>query len=71
MKFLYSFILIAVLFVASTLSAQDKFSKKIKLKGIVVEKVSKQPLEYATISLFNPSTLKVDGGGITNSKGKI
>jgi outer membrane receptor protein involved in Fe transport len=71
MKFLYSIVLVALLFVASTLSAQDKLPKKIKLKGIVVEKVSKQPLEYATISLFNPSTLKVDGGGMTNSKGEF
>jgi outer membrane receptor protein involved in Fe transport len=71
MKFLYSIVLAALLIVASTLSAQDKLPKKIKLKGIVVEKVSKQPLEYATISLFNPSTLTVDGGGMTNSKGEF
>lgn len=71
MKFLYSIVLVALLFVDSTLSAQDKLPKKIKLKGIVIEKVSKQPLEYATISLFNPSTLKIDGGGMTNSKGEF
>jgi outer membrane receptor protein involved in Fe transport len=71
MKFLYSIALVALLFVASTLSAQDKLPKKIKLKGIVTEKVSKQVLEYATISLLNTSTLKVEGGGMTNSKGEF
>jgi outer membrane receptor protein involved in Fe transport len=71
MKFLYSITLVALLLVSTNHFAQDKLPKKIKLKGIVTEKVSKQALEYATISLVNTSTLKVEGGGMTNSKGEF
>lgn len=71
MKFVYSITLVALLYISPNLFAQDKLPKKIKLKGIVVEKVSKQALEYATISLVNRSTLKIEGGGITNNKGEF
>ncbi len=71
MKFVYSIMFIALLYISPNLFAQDKLPKKIKLKGIVVEKVSKQALEYATISLVNTSTLKIEGGGITNNKGEF
>ncbi|MBP6373727.1 MAG: TonB-dependent receptor [Flavobacterium sp.] len=71
MKFVYSITLVALLCISANLFAQDKLPKKIKLKGIVVEKVSKQALEYATISLVNASTLKIEGGGITNNKGEF
>jgi outer membrane receptor protein involved in Fe transport len=71
MKFVYSITLVALLCISPNLFAQDKLPKKIKLKGIVVEKVSKQALEYATISLVNTSTLKIEGGGITNNKGEF
>ena len=71
MKFVYSITLVALLCISPNLFAQDKLPKKIKLKGIVTEKVSKQALEYATISLVNTSTLKIEGGGITNNKGEF
>lgn len=44
---------------------------KIKIKGTVIEKVSKQPLEYATITFVNPKFPKGISGGITNSKGEF
>ena len=44
---------------------------KIKVTGKVFEKVSKQPLEYATISLMAPNDTKVIAGGITNPKGEF
>jgi outer membrane receptor protein involved in Fe transport len=44
---------------------------KIKIKGTVIEKVSKQPLEYATITFVNPKYPKGISGGITNSKGEF
>lgn len=45
--------------------------KKIKITGIIIEKVSKQPLEYATITFFNTKNPKIIGGGITNAKGEF
>ncbi|KAF2333739.1 outer membrane beta-barrel family protein [Flavobacterium daemonense] len=44
---------------------------KVKVTGKVFEKVSKQPLEYATISLMLPNDTKVVAGGITNPKGEF
>jgi hypothetical protein len=46
-------------------------AKKIKITGIVVEKTSKQPLEYATITFANPKNPKAYAGGITNAKGEF
>ncbi|WP_125720139.1 outer membrane beta-barrel family protein [Flavobacterium ustbae] len=44
---------------------------KVKVTGKVFEKVSKQPLEYATISITAPNDTKVVAGGITNPKGEF
>ncbi|URM36733.1 outer membrane beta-barrel family protein [Flavobacterium anhuiense] len=44
---------------------------KVKVTGKVFEKISKQPLEYATISLTAPNDTKVVAGGITNPKGEF
>lgn len=44
---------------------------KIKITGKVIEKVSKQPLEYATITFTNPNSPKSIAGGITNPKGEF
>lgn len=44
---------------------------KVKVTGKVFEKVSKQPLEYATISIMAPNDTKVIAGGITNPKGEF
>ena len=44
---------------------------KVKVTGKVFEKVSRQPLEYATISIMAPNDTKVIAGGITNPKGEF
>jgi len=44
---------------------------KVKVTGKVFEKVSKQPLEYATISITTLNDTKVIAGGITNPKGEF
>ena len=44
---------------------------KIKITGRVVEKISKQPLEYATITFLAPNNPKPIAGGITNPKGEF
>lgn len=44
---------------------------KIKVKGIIIDKISQKPLEYATITLTHTRFPKIIGGGITNSKGEF
>lgn len=46
-------------------------AEKIKITGNVIEKTTKQPLEYATVSFINSKTAKVVAGGITNPKGEF
>jgi outer membrane receptor protein involved in Fe transport len=72
------FIIILVLILTSINNySQNNYSQqrpqvaKIKIKGTVIEKVSKQPLEYATITFVNPKYPKGISGGITNSKGEF
>ena len=52
-------------------SQQGPGGNKVKVSGKVLEKVSKQPLEYATISITAPNDTKVIAGGITNPKGEF
>ena len=64
--------IILLLFLSVSVFAQDKLpSKKIKIKGTVIEKVSKQPLEYSTITLTDTKNPKAISGGITNAKGEF
>jgi outer membrane receptor for ferrienterochelin and colicins len=44
---------------------------KIKVTGKIVDKISNQPLEYATITLKNAKNPKALTGGITNNKGEF
>ncbi|MWB96117.1 TonB-dependent receptor [Flavobacterium sp. GA093] len=44
---------------------------KVKITGKVLEKTTKQPLEYATVSVMLPNETKVITGGITNPKGEF
>jgi outer membrane receptor for ferrienterochelin and colicins len=68
LQLLFAFILLSSFSVFS----QDKPErKKVKITGIVIEKNSKQPLEYATITLINTKNIKVIFGGITNPKGEF
>lgn len=65
---------VTVLFVllSITLFAQKTpDSKKIKIKGTIIEKISKQPLEFVTITLINTKNPKSIIEGITNSKGEF
>ena len=45
--------------------------KKINISGIVNEKITKQPLEYTTLTFTNNKNPKVVFGGITNAKGEF
>jgi outer membrane receptor for ferrienterochelin and colicins len=52
-------------------SQQNSKSPKIKISGTVIEKVSKLPLEYATITFTNATSTKALAGGVTNPKGEF
>ena len=67
-------IALIVLFLSSMLSfgQQSPIVKaKLKITGRVIEKTSRQPLEYATITLRLPNNPKAVTGGITNNKGEF
>jgi outer membrane receptor protein involved in Fe transport len=44
---------------------------RIKISGKVIEKISRQPLEYTTINFLTPNSTKSIAGGITNPKGEF
>ena len=53
--------------------AQDAPPQKerIKITGTVIEKTTKQPLEYATVTFINSKNPKMIAGGITSPKGEF
>lgn len=69
MKKIHYALLFMILITSLNNYAQDGSAKKIKITGKVIEKISKQPLEYATITILNPNNPKAIAGGITDSKG--
>ena len=72
MKKIKSVVLLLLFFATALSFAQQAPSvAKIKISGKVVEKISKQPLEYATITFLLPNNPKPVAGGITNPKGEF
>ena len=70
-KFKLALLLVAI-FTSYINFAQGKPQlTKIKVTGKIVEKISQQPLEYATITSVNPKFPKGKTGGITNAKGEF
>jgi len=69
LKFAITFVLLCTAFL--NFAQTRPLAKKIKITGTVVEKVSQQPLEYATITFINPKNPKSITGGITNTKGEF
>ncbi len=60
------------LFVSLSFFAQGNPNlKKIRITGTIIEKQTKQALEYATITLIEVNNPKNISGGITNSKGEF
>ena len=62
--------LISTLFAQRPQGGPGNFSK-LKLTGIVVDKETQEPLEYATISLINKRFPERIQGGITDAKGNF
>ena len=72
MKKLQIFTFLALFFTTFFAFSQPKADKiKIKITGTIIEKTSKSPLEYATITLINSSNPKLIFGGITDKKGNF
>ncbi|MET0759943.1 MAG: carboxypeptidase-like regulatory domain-containing protein, partial [Flavobacterium sp.] len=69
LKFAITFVLLCTTFLSFAQTRPT--AQKIKITGIVIEKVSKQPLEYATVTFLNPKNPKAIAGGITNAKGEF
>lgn len=69
LKFALIFLLLITSFLSFSQGRPQVF--KIKITGTVIEKVSKHPLEYATITFTNPKVPKAIAGGITNPKGEF
>lgn len=70
MKKLYYLLSALVLLTSITVLGQDKPERaKIPITGKIIEKTSKLPLEYATITLKNSKNPKLIFGGITDNKG--
>ena len=70
---LKSFLTLALFFSFLINFAQQRppLKEKIKITGVVIDKLSKQPLEYATVTLLNSRNPKAITGGITNAKGEF
>ncbi|OYX84382.1 MAG: TonB-dependent receptor [Flavobacteriales bacterium 32-34-25] len=49
----------------------DPPKEKVKISGTVIEKTTKQPLEYATVTITDATNPKIIAGGITNPKGSF
>jgi len=66
-------VLLIFLFSGVSNYAQERpaTQNRVKVTGKVLEKVTKQPLEYATISITAPNETKVIAGVITNPKGEF
>lgn len=63
---------LVLLLTSITIFAQQRPEReKVRVTGTVIEKISKQPLEYATIAFYVPNSPKAIAGGITNSKGEF
>ena len=64
---------LALIFISFSLFGQqpNKSASKIKLTGVVLDKETQQPLEYATISIKDPNKAGFLQGGITDVEGKF
>ncbi|WP_293895434.1 TonB-dependent receptor [Flavobacterium sp.] len=66
----FHYLLSTLLLLSITVFGQEKTERaKIAITGKIIEKTSKLPLEYATITLKNSKNPKLIFGGITNNKG--
>lgn len=63
------FLQAALILFSITMFAQRPDSPKVKVTGNVLERTSRQPLEYATVSFARPGSPRPVAGGITDASG--
>jgi outer membrane receptor protein involved in Fe transport len=63
------FIILLALFFVNFSFAQQSDAKKVKVSGKVFDKITKQPLEYTTITFVEVQNPSAVSGGITDAKG--
>jgi outer membrane receptor protein involved in Fe transport len=66
-----SYLILFFLFIFGNSIAQQPDTKKVKVALKVVDKSTKQPLEYATVTFVEVANPSAVSGGITNSKGEF
>lgn len=73
MKFFKVLFIIPFFLLISTLSIAQQRSEgnKITFSGKIIEKTSSLPLEYATVTIINPTTAKPVSGSVTDNKGEF
>ena len=60
-----------IIFFSNAQTPSNLSFQKINIKGVVIDKETRQPLDYATISLTDLSRPELVQGGITDSKGSF
>ena len=55
-------------FINAGFAQKELLSSKLIVSGKIIDAVSKQPIEYASIVLSNDSSHKIIDGGITDKK---
>jgi hypothetical protein len=63
--------LLLTLFNSFLALSQQPGGRKVKVTGTVIEKTTRQPLEYATITFFSPNETKPLAGGLTDVAGNF
>lgn len=66
-KHIFLYLIFGLIYISA--NAQRPEKKEVVITGKIIDKETKQPLEYATISFFNKRINKVVTGGLTNTKG--
>ncbi|HEY8733050.1 MAG TPA: carboxypeptidase regulatory-like domain-containing protein, partial [Puia sp.] len=65
------FIFLVLLKLQALCQSSEKKSSLIPVTGIVLDSVSRQPIEYATVSLFEEGQKKPVNGAVSDSQGKF
>ncbi|WP_066222419.1 outer membrane beta-barrel family protein [Formosa haliotis] len=64
-------VVLSLLFLISCFSIQAQSGKEVKISGVVIDKDTNEPLEYATVAFKNSADDSIVTGGITDTSGKF
>ena len=71
MRQLHYLLFISAFLFTNLIFAQQAENKRVKVTGKVIEKITKQPLEYTTITFIDVTNPSAVSGGITDAKGEF